>query len=48
MPKAAVPKENNKASYEDQKRKALQNKLSKVESNQAIRKDIQQDDKMLL
>jgi NACalpha-BTF3-like transcription factor len=43
-----VPKESNKASTKIRKRKALQNKLSKVEPNQAIRKDIQQDDKMLL
>jgi ATP-binding cassette subfamily F protein 3 len=47
--KAAAPKESNKASYEDQKKaKALQNKLSKVESQiKQLERDIQQDDKML-
>ena len=43
------PKENNKASYEDQKKnKALQNKLSKVESQiKQLENDIQRDDKLL-
>jgi ATP-binding cassette subfamily F protein 3 len=47
--KAAAPKESNKASYEEQKKgKALQNKLSKVESQiKQLERDIQQDDKML-
>jgi ATP-binding cassette subfamily F protein 3 len=47
--KGTSPKESNKASYEDQKKgKALQNKLSKVESQiKQLEKDIQQDDKML-
>jgi ATP-binding cassette subfamily F protein 3 len=47
--KAITPKESNKASYEDQKKnKALQNKLSKVESQiKQLEKDIQHDDKML-
>jgi len=47
--KATAPKESNKASYEDQKKgKALQNKLSKVESQiKQLERDIQQDDKML-
>ncbi|TRX03937.1 ABC transporter ATP-binding protein [Flavobacterium gawalongense] len=47
--KVAAPKESNKASYEDQKKgKALQNKLSKVESQiKQLEKDIQNDDKML-
>ncbi|RDI51393.1 ABC transporter ATP-binding protein [Flavobacterium glaciei] len=47
--KAIAPKESNKASYEDQKKgKALQNKLSKVESQiKQLEKDIQNDDKML-
>jgi ATP-binding cassette subfamily F protein 3 len=47
--KSAAPKESNKASYEDQKKgKALQNKLSKVESQiKQLERDIQQDDKML-
>ncbi len=47
--KALVPKESNKASYEDQKKgKALQNKLSKIESQiKQLEKDIQNDDKML-
>ena len=42
-------KGNNKASYEDQKKgKALQNRLSKVESQiKQLEKDIQNDDKML-
>jgi len=43
------PKDNNKASYEDQKKnKALQNKLSKVESQiKQLEIDIQKDDKAL-
>ncbi|WP_026704092.1 ABC-F family ATP-binding cassette domain-containing protein [Flavobacterium soli] len=43
------PKENNKASYEDQKKnKSLQNKLSKVESQiKQLEIDIQKDDKAL-
>ena len=47
--KAEAPKESNKASYEDQKKgKALQNKLSKIESQiKQLEKDIQHDDKML-
>jgi ATP-binding cassette subfamily F protein 3 len=47
--KTTTPKENSKLSYEDQKKgKALQNKLSKVESQiKQLEKDIQQDDKML-
>ncbi len=42
-------KENNKASYEDQKKnKAIQNKLSKIESQiKQLERDIQHDDKML-
>ena len=42
-------KENNKASYEDQKKnKSLQNKLSKIESQiKQLERDIQHDDKML-
>ena len=44
--KASAPKESNKASYEDQKKgKALQNRLSKIESQiKQLEKDIQQDD----
>ncbi len=44
-----TPKESNKVSYEDQKKgKALQNKLSKVESQiKQLERDIQHDDKML-
>ncbi|CAM3905809.1 glycosyl transferase family 2 [Flavobacterium branchiophilum NBRC 15030 = ATCC 35035] len=47
--KRETPKENNKVSYEDQKKsKALQNKLSKIESQiQQLEKDIQNDDKAL-
>jgi ATP-binding cassette subfamily F protein 3 len=47
--KDAAPKESNKASYEDQKKgKALNNKLSKIESQiKQLEKDIQHDDKML-
>ncbi|WP_395049996.1 ABC-F family ATP-binding cassette domain-containing protein [Flavobacterium sp.] len=47
--KAVVSKESNKVSYEDQKRgKALQNRLSKVESQiKQLEKDLQHDDKML-
>jgi ATP-binding cassette subfamily F protein 3 len=45
--KATPPKESNKTSYEDQKGKALQNKLSKIESQIQLERDIQQDDKML-
>jgi ATP-binding cassette subfamily F protein 3 len=47
--KAAAPKDSNKASYEEQKKgKALQNRLSKVESQiKQVEKDIQHDDKML-
>ncbi len=43
------PKDNNKASYEDQKKnKSLQNKLSKVESQiKQLEIDIQKDDKAL-
>jgi ATP-binding cassette subfamily F protein 3 len=46
--KAAAP-DSNKASYEEQKKgKALQNRLSKVESQiKQLEKDIQHDDKML-
>jgi ATP-binding cassette subfamily F protein 3 len=42
-------KDSNKASYEEQKKgKALQNRLSKVESQiKQLEKDIQHDDKML-
>jgi ATP-binding cassette subfamily F protein 3 len=45
----AAPKDSNKASYEEQKKgKALQNRLSKVESQiKQLEKDIQHDDKML-
>ncbi len=47
--KTSAPKESNKTSYEDQKRgKALQNKLSKVESQiKQLERDLQHDDKML-
>ncbi len=47
--KAEVPKENKSLSYEEQKKnKALQNKLSKVESQiKQLETDIQNDDKML-
>ena len=47
--KAIAPKESNKASYEDQKKnKALNNKLSKIESQiKQLERDIQHDDKML-
>ncbi|MDD5150060.1 MAG: ABC-F family ATP-binding cassette domain-containing protein [Flavobacterium sp.] len=47
--KTSAPKESNKTSYEDQKKgKALQNKLSKVESQiKQLERDIQNDDKML-
>ena len=47
--KTAAPKENKKTSYEDQKKgKALQNRLSKIESQiKQLEKDIQNDDKML-
>jgi ATP-binding cassette, subfamily F, member 3 len=47
--KDIVSKESNKVSYEDQKRgKALQNRLSKIESQiKQLEKDLQHDDKML-
>jgi ATP-binding cassette subfamily F protein 3 len=47
--KQTAPKENTKASYEDQKKnKALQNRLSKIESQiKQLEKDIQHDDKQL-
>ena len=47
--KKEAPKENSKASYEDQKKnKSLQNRLSKIESQiQQLEKDIQNDDKAL-
>src|SRR4030095_11393498 len=47
--KATAPKENNKASYEDQKKsKSLQNRLSKIENQiRDLEKDIQNNDKML-
>jgi ATP-binding cassette, subfamily F, member 3 len=47
--KKEVPKETSKLSYEDQKKgKALQNRLSKVESNiKQLERDIQNDDKAL-
>ena len=47
--KAAASKGSSKNSYEEQKKgKALQNKLSKVESQiKQLERDIQQDDKML-
>lgn len=47
--KDVVSKESNKVSYEDQKRgKALQNRLSKIESQiKQLEKDLQHDDKML-
>ena len=47
--KKETPATNSKVSYEDQKKgKALQNKLSKVESNiKQLERDIQQDDKAL-
>ncbi|WP_306353181.1 ribosomal protection-like ABC-F family protein [Flavobacterium sp. '19STA2R22 D10 B1'] len=47
--KSTAPKENNKVSYEDQKKsKSLQNKLSKVESQiKQLENDIQRDDKLL-
>jgi ATP-binding cassette subfamily F protein 3 len=47
--KKEIPVSNSKVSYEDQKKgKALQNKLSKVESQiKQLEKDIQNDDKML-
>ena len=47
--KAVVSKESNKVSYEDQKRgKALQNRLSKIESQiKQLERDLQHDDKML-
>jgi ATP-binding cassette subfamily F protein 3 len=43
---AASPKESNKASYEEQKKgKALQNRLSKIESQiKQLEKDIQHDE----
>jgi len=49
LAKKESPKENNKASYEDQKKgKSLQNRLSKVESQiKQLEKDIQHDDKQL-
>jgi ATP-binding cassette subfamily F protein 3 len=48
MRSRAAPKDSNKASYEEQKGKALQNRLSKVESQiKQLEKDIQHDDKML-
>ena len=47
--KKETPKENTKVSYEDQKKnKAMQNRLSKVESQiKQLEIDIQQDDKAL-
>ena len=47
--KVVASKESSKNSYEEQKKgKALQNKLSKVESQiKQLERDIQQDDKML-
>ncbi|OIQ21346.1 MAG: glycosyl transferase family 2 [Flavobacterium sp. MedPE-SWcel] len=47
--KEAKPKENKQASYQDQKKnKALQNKLSKIESQiQQLEKDIKKDDQRL-
>jgi ATP-binding cassette subfamily F protein 3 len=47
--KKEAPSTNAKTSYEDQKKgKALQNRLSKIESQiKQLEKDIQQDDKML-
>ena len=47
--KKEVPKENNKVSYEDQKKsKSLQNRLSKIESQiKQLEIDIQHDDKAL-
>jgi ATP-binding cassette subfamily F protein 3 len=47
--KKETPKENTKVSYEDQKKnKALQNRLSKIESQiKQLEKDIQNDDRML-
>ena len=47
--KKEAPKETSKLSYEDQKKgKALQNRLSKVESNiKQLERDIQNDDKSL-
>jgi ATP-binding cassette subfamily F protein 3 len=41
-------KDSNKASYEEQKRKSIAESFEQSgKSNQAIRKDIQHDDKML-
>ena len=47
--KKETPASTSKVSYEDQKKgKALQNRLSKVESNiKQLERDIQQDDKAL-
>jgi ATP-binding cassette subfamily F protein 3 len=47
--KKESPKDNNKISYEDQKKgKALNNRLSKIESQiKQLERDIQNDDKML-
>ena len=47
--KKEIPKENNKISYEDQKKsKSLQNRLSKIESQiKQLEIDIQNDDKAL-
>ncbi len=47
--KKEIPKENNKISYEDQKKsKSLQNRLSKIESQiKQLEIDIQHDDKAL-
>jgi ATP-binding cassette subfamily F protein 3 len=47
--KKEAPKENSKASYEDQKKnKSLHNRLSKIESTiKQLERDIQHDDKML-
>jgi ATP-binding cassette subfamily F protein 3 len=47
--KKEAPKDNNKISYEDQKKgKALNNRLSKIESQiKQLERDIQNDDKML-
>ena len=49
LAKKETPKENNKASYEDQKKnKSLMNRLSKVESQiKQLENDIQKDDKAL-
>ena len=48
-PQSQVQKSSNKVSYEDQKKgKALQNRLSKIESQiKQLEKDLLHDDKML-